>query len=143
MTPSTNVPRWSEPVDPPEPAPPPSVREYVSLQQDVDGSWRLHGCLDADHGALVDAALSEARDRLFRDGDHDVTWVDALVDVAERSFDAAPVERRERFRINLFLDPRHTAAVTWSNGIAAPQAIARLYTCDGTISPVFVDGAVR
>ena len=47
----------------------------------------------------------EARDRLFRDGQGDVTWVDALVDIAERSVDAAPVERRERYRVNLFLDP--------------------------------------
>ena len=55
-------------------------------------------------GAL-DAAMSKARDRLFRDGQRDVTWVDALVDIAERSVDAAPIERRERTAINLFIDP--------------------------------------
>ena len=133
------------PVDEAEPDPTPSsapsCREYLSLQQDVDGSWRLHGCLDADHGTLIDAALSEARDRLFGDGNHDVTWVESLVDVAERSIDAVPTERRERFRINLFLDPANTAAATWINGMAMPEAIAGLYTCDGTISPVFVDQA--
>ena len=121
------------------PAAAPCCREYLSLQQDVDGSWRLHGWLDADHGTLIDAALSEARDRMFGDGNHDVTWVESLVDVAERSIDAAPTERRERFRINLFLDPANSAAVTWINGIAMPEAVASLYTCDGTISPVFVD----
>ena len=125
----------------PTPSPAPSCREYLSLQQDVDGSWRLHGCLDADHGTVIDAALSEARDRLFGDGNHDVTWVESLVDVAERSIDAVPTERRERFRINLFLDPANTAAATWINGMAMPEAIAGLYTCDGTISPVFVDQA--
>jgi hypothetical protein len=52
-------------------------------QQDEDGSWRLLGRLDGDHGAVLDAALAEARDRLFRDGQRDVTWVDALVDIAE------------------------------------------------------------
>ena len=116
----------------------PAQREYVSLQQDEDGTWRLHGSLDADHGAIVDTALSEARDRLFRDGDRDVTSVNALVDLAERSLDRTPLERRERFRINLFLDPASSAVVTWINGIAVPEAIARLYSCDGTISPVFV-----
>ena len=28
--------------------------------------------------------------------------------------------------------------MTWVNGIAMPDAIARLYTCDGTISPIYV-----
>ena len=95
-----------EPTEPDnEPTPQRRDREYVSLQQDDDGTWRLHGSLDADHGAIVDAALAEARDRLFRDGDRDVTSADALVDIAERSLDHTPLERRERFRINLFLDP--------------------------------------
>ena len=127
--------------DPQQAAPAQWQREYLSLQQDGDGSWRLHGRLDADHGALVDAALSEARDRLFREGHHDVTWTDALVDVAERSFVAAPAERRERFRINLFMDPAQSATATWINGIAVPDSIARLCLCDGTISPVFFDEA--
>ncbi len=129
-----------EPIPPaPAPASGPGLREYFSLSQDEGGSWRLHGRLDGDHGALLDVALSEARDRLFRDGQRDVTWVDALVDIAERSVDAAPLERRERYRINLFIDPSQSAAVTWINGIAMPDALARLYTCDGVISPVFVN----
>jgi hypothetical protein len=128
----------SGPGDPPVPAPAGGLREYLSLSQDEDGSWRLHGRFDGDHGAVLDAALAEARDRLFRDGQRDVTWVDALVDIAERSLDGTPVERRERYRINLFLDPALTAAVTWINGIAMPDAIARLYTCDGTINPTYL-----
>jgi Domain of unknown function (DUF222)/HNH endonuclease len=132
----------AEPIKPADaPTPERRDREYVSLQQDEDGSWRLHGRLDADHGAIVDAALSEARDRLFRDGLGDVTWADALVDIAERSLDHAPVERRERFRINLFLDPAASPMATWINGIGVPEAIRRLCACDGTISPVFVAGS--
>jgi hypothetical protein len=130
----------SEPGDRPVPAPASGfgLRECLSLSQDEDGSWRLHGRFDGDHGAVLDAALAEARDRLFRDGQRDVTWVDALVDIAERSLDGTPVERRERYRVNLFLDPALTAAVTWINGIAMPDAIARLYTCDGTINPTYL-----
>ena len=44
----------AEPNNPPEPAPPeasPGLREYLSLLHDEDGSWRLHGRLDGDHGA--------------------------------------------------------------------------------------------
>jgi HNH endonuclease/Domain of unknown function (DUF222) len=115
-----------------------SPREHFSLVQDEDGTWRVHGLLDADHGAIVDAALCEARDRLFREGDRDVTWADALVDIAERSFGAAPLERRERFRPNIFCDPEHSPRATWITGIAVPDAIAKLCTCDGTLSPVFV-----
>jgi hypothetical protein len=128
-----------EQTDQPEPEKPViSPDEYFALVQDEDGTWRVHGRLDADHGAIVDAALCEARDRLFREGDRDVTWVDALVDIAERSFGAAPLERRERFRPNLFFDPERSPRATWTNGIAVPDAIAELCTCDGTISPVFV-----
>ena len=58
-----------------------------------------------------------------------------------RSFVAAPAERRERFRINLFMDPAQSATATWINGIAVPDSIARLCLCDGTISPVFFDEA--
>jgi hypothetical protein len=49
------------------------------------------------------------------------------------------VERRERFRINVFIDPAHSPRATWTNGIAVPDAIAKLCTCDGTLSPVFVE----
>ena len=30
--------------------------------------------------------------------------------------------------------------MTWINGIAVPDAIARFFTCDGTISPIFTSG---
>ena len=70
----------------------------------------------------------------------DVTWVDARR--ATSPNDPSDAEhgqsRRERYRVNVFIDPALSAAVTWVNGIAMPDAIARLYTCDGTISPIFV-----
>src|SRR5262245_60438058 len=50
-----------------------------------DGRYRLRAVLEPDDGAIVDAALREAHDRLFHDGEGEVTWVDALVDVAHRS----------------------------------------------------------
>ena len=52
--------------------------ESVSTWVDDDGRYHLAGELDADRGRIVDAALSAARDRLFRDGHPAVTWVDAL-----------------------------------------------------------------
>ena len=51
------------------------------------------GCaprLEPDDGAIVDAALREARDALFHAGHPDVTWADALVEVAHRSLGGPP-----------------------------------------------------
>ena len=53
------------------------------------GRGPVAGELDADHGRIVDAALSEARDALFHHGQVNVSWADALVEVAQRSSDQA------------------------------------------------------
>ncbi len=122
------------------PAPQPASErspESVSLHVDDDGRFRLRGDLDADHGRLVDAALHEARDRLFHAGQIDVTWVDALIDVINRSLDAAPPARRQRFRVNLFLDPATPIGARWADGTAVPDAITRHLTCDATLTPTF------
>ena len=58
---------------------------HVTGLFDDTGHYRLHALLDADDGAIIDAALREARDALFRDGVTDVTWCDALVEMATRS----------------------------------------------------------
>ena len=120
------------------PAPPASKPERVEMFSGDDGSWNLICRLAADRGMTVEAALREARDRLFRDGHTDVTWADALVDIARRSLDAVDsVGRRERFRITVFIDPEHDARATWTNGITIPDAIRDLLLCDGTITPTF------
>lgn len=112
-----------------------------SFTRHIDETGRMHGSfkLDADHGAVVDAALAAARDRLFAAGATTVTWVDAMVEMAQRSLDAETVERRERFRINLFLDPVADQAARWTNGIAIPDEIRRHLGCDGTFVPAFVE----
>ena len=107
------------------------------MHVDDDGRFRLRGDLDADHGRLVDAALHEARDRLFHAGQIDVTSVDALIDVINRSLDTAPPGRRQRFRVNLFLDPATPLGARWADGTAVPDAITRHLTCDATLTPTF------
>jgi len=105
-----------------------------------DGRWWLSASLDDHRGRLVGQALTEARDRLFRDGRTDVTWADALVDIAERSLTQLPDQRRELYRLNLFLD---TTAGTagWTDRTVLPDSIARHLTCDGAISPILTNGA--
>ncbi len=67
-----------------------------------------------------------------------MTSADALVDIAERSLAAAPLERRNLYRINVFVDPTADLPATWGDGFAIPESIHRLLTCEGTITPTFV-----
>ena len=102
-----------------------------------DGRWRMFVDTSADAGSIIEAALSEARDRLFRDGDSDVADLDALLDVAHRSLDAIDSpSRRDRFRTNIHL---HTdGPASDHRGRPLPAPIAKHITCDGLISPIFV-----
>jgi hypothetical protein len=120
--------------------PPETPAESVSTWTDDDG--RVHGrfALDADHGAIFNSALAAARDRLFRDGCTAVTWVEALLDVCQRSLDSEDAARRERFRINVFLDPTKPLAASWQDGFSVPDAIRRHLDCDGLLTPTFVAG---
>ena len=69
----------------PAPAPSEEVTESLAGWFDDDGRYHLRGELDADHGRIVDAALAEARDALFHDGQVNVSWAAALVEIAHRS----------------------------------------------------------
>jgi hypothetical protein len=83
--------------------------EQVSLVQGDDGMWRLTGRLDADHGAIVETALREALDALYRSGST-VTpaMVDALVELAHRSLDTVTdPARRDRYRVHLHIRGDH------------------------------------
>ena len=130
--------RCAHPVTPP-PAEPPT--DSVSSWFDDAGRYHLSADLAPDRGRLVDAALSAARDRLRSDGGGRVTWIDALLDVAGRSLDAELPARRERFRVNVFIDPSAPVLARWSDGSPVPTAIREHLTCDGTLSAVFTDGA--
>ena len=117
------------------------VEEFLSLWQDDDGSFRLSGRLDADAGMIVQAALDEARDRLFQRGDFGAGLAEALVEMAHASLDSvADPARRSRFRVNLFIntdrDERNMADATGWN---VPDAIRRYLTCNGTVTPVFLE----
>jgi hypothetical protein len=120
------------------------VEEFLSLWQDDDGSFRLTGRLDADAGMIVQAALDEARDRLFQRGDFGAGLVEALVEMAQSSLDSvSDPARRSRFRVNLFintdLSERDMAdAAGWN----VPDAIRRYLTCNGTVTPVFLESGL-
>ena len=118
----------------------PGPDDHVSLWAGDDGRYHLRADLAADRGRIVDAALTAARDRLRQDSGARVTWIDALVDVAERSLDTETPARRDRVRINLFIDPTAPVPATWPDGTSVPDAIRRHLTCDGLLAPVFTAG---
>ena len=59
--------------------------ERCSFHTDDEGRFHLSATGDLVGGATVEAALREAKDALFQAGDHEASWWDALVEVAERS----------------------------------------------------------
>jgi len=75
---------------------------------------------------------------LFNSGATQVTWVEALIEMAQQSLDAQTLERRERFRVNQFTAPTENQSARWTDGTAIPDCIRRLTECDGTLTPVFV-----
>ena len=112
--------------------------ERVAQFFDEHGRYVLHAELDGERGRIVEAALAEAHDRGFRDGNQHLTWADALVDVATRSLAECSVGRLELFRINVFAESG--GPVTWMDRAALPDAVRRQLACDGSWTPVVTDG---
>jgi hypothetical protein len=100
-----------------------------------DGRFTLHLELPADEGAVIDQALREAHNRLFHTGQKDVSWADAIVDVAHRSLAAVQSpDRRDQYRTYIHLD---TEGAWINDGPAIPQTLFDNLTCDGAVRPLW------
>lgn len=134
-------------LDIPEPSteqsPPASRTEpahHARVGFDDDGNFSVHALADATDGAIIDAALREAHDALFRSGHTDVTWLDALVEVCTRSLGAVTsASRRDLFRIVIHVD---TESAWLHNGPALPPTVLDLVLCDGVVQPVWTTGGL-
>jgi hypothetical protein len=96
---------------------------------------------------IVQVALDEARDRLFQRGDFGAGLAEALVEMAQSSLDSvSDPARRSRFRVNLFintdLSDHDTRNMADAAGWNVPDAIRRYLTCNGTLTPVFLDNGL-
>lgn len=144
----------AKPTPTPAPKPAPQPSSTFEFWFGADGWLNGRFALDPESGRIVDQALRHARDLLFHqrnqavDADTDikvtgrrVSWADALVEVAHRFLDSddSPA-RRERFRINLFMNPASDIAAEWADRSAVPDCLADKLTCDGHLTPVFVEG---
>jgi hypothetical protein len=97
---------------------------------------QIHGSLDADQGAVFEAAAAEIRDALLRDGAGDVSWGEVLVEMARRSLSMTSPQRCRRFLPGVHLHCE-TGAVQLTNGVPLPPAIAEYLLCDSSIRPVW------
>jgi hypothetical protein len=106
-----------------------------------DGRWRMSVETDALTGMTIETALRESRDRLFQSGHPDIDWTDALRDVCERSLDTiVDPARRDRYRIHVHL--KTDGQCCDDRGSNLPDAIRQYITCDGLLTPTFIDGAI-
>ena len=118
-----------------------SIDEYCSMGWDDDGRFRMSVRADADLGLIIEAALRESRDQIFRSRGSEVTWLDALREVAERSLDSvADPARRQRFKISVFVDTDGQMAT--SSQAKVPSAIQQRLTCDGSLTPVLLENGL-
>ena len=75
------------------------------MSQDQWGRFTMRFSATADLGALVEAALKEAKDALFRSGRPGVTFGDAMVEITQRSLGAVEsINRRDAYRTYAYLD---------------------------------------
>ncbi len=116
-------------------------RDHLSSGFADDGRYVMHVGAPADQGAVIDQALREARDALFHAGHPDVTWLDALVEICNRSLDTVTsASRRDRYRIYVHLDTDSDGgpANAWlNNGPQLPTSLRDLLCCNAVIRPLW------
>ena len=128
---------------PAEAVEPEDERRSASFVFRDDGTFALSASLPADEGALVERALSKARDDLVADrspGDEPVTWADALVHLSEDHLGGATSPAAERFQVVLHVRgdrPGRDASVHL--GPALPSALRRYRSCDATLRLLLED----
>jgi hypothetical protein len=105
-----------------------------------DGRFRLYLDAPGDVGALIEAALKEAKDGLIAAGVPDVTWTDALTEVCNRSLSGVATKSRvDRYKVHVHLD----TTGGWLNaGMGLPDALTDKICCAGSIQPVWETDSV-
>ncbi|MEA2687362.1 MAG: hypothetical protein QOE93_2557, partial [Actinomycetota bacterium] len=131
-----------EPVAEPTERPVAEARQ-VSFGPTETGAWRLTAVLPPDEGALVEQALGQARDELFRAGEveggpgasaADISWADALVAMADRS--ASGPGRAHRDRHLVLLHVRADGGSHLHLGPGVGPGLARYLSCDSRVRAV-------
>lgn len=135
-TPADTDANTEEPASDTEPEPAAAEPEWVSTRVDDEHRFRLTGSFDLDTGQKIDAALVQAREELFADGQRDISLADCFRHVVERFLDGieSPA-RRNRARVWVHLDADGDGLTP--TGVRIPDSVRDRVTCDGTIQPVW------
>jgi len=108
---------------------------------DEHGRYTLQLNAPGAQGETIDTAIREARDALFLAGHTKVTWLEAFVEVCNRSLGTiASPSRRDRFRTYLHFstDDAGGPARAWLNGGAPlPDSVRDVLVCDGIVRPLW------
>ncbi len=119
-----------DPLDPGA-APPTARLDYR------DGRFHLEFSASAEIGALVEQALCEAKDALFRQGHPRSTMGEAMAEIAARSLQFTgdvSASRLSHYRVYVHLD----AEGGWLQAREAlPEHVIRRMTCNGSLQPVW------
>ena len=111
-----------------------------------DGSWGLRAILPPDEGLRVEKALEAAREAEFRtrhpEGEgspFEISWSDALLRLADQSFDTEPKGRpAERTQVLVHLNGGSGQAHVHL-GPALSGELRRLFSCDASLRWVLED----
>jgi Domain of unknown function (DUF222)/HNH endonuclease len=112
-----------------------SAPPELTMGYDQWGRFTLRFSAPADQGALVEAALKEAKDALFHADRPQATWGEAMIELATRSLATiTSINRRDAYRTYIHLDTEGA----WLTGKPRlPQQLTRKLTCDGILQPVW------
>jgi Domain of unknown function (DUF222)/HNH endonuclease len=116
----------------------PEPEETVHAFFDDDARYKVYADLATERGAIVDKALEEARDALFKSGRKDVTWADALEEICLRSLGTiTSATRSDRYRVVVHVD-EHGG---WLNaGARLKDSVLRDILSNPIIQPLFERG---
>ena len=110
-------------------------QDRVSTGCTDHGRWRINGEMSNVDGSVIDAAICEVKDDLFRGGRTDVTTAEALVELARRYLANLPSKsRRDHYRLWLHLDANADATLT--GGWRVPDTLRDQILCDAVVQPV-------
>lgn len=123
---------------------------HVSSYHDEAGGWQLRAELAADEGALVDKALSAARNDLFDAGQDAVSWADALVRMAHVALDgldpataSGSTRPSARYQAIVHIDPASGLGQPHLAPAWLPASLCRYLTCDVAVRLALHDKSGR
>jgi hypothetical protein len=119
----------------PTPVPAPEPEHRLSVGFNDDGDFFVHGLANTVDGAIINNALTEAKDALFHAGNVDVTWLDALIEICQRSLGTVDSpSRQDLYRTIIHLDSEGA----WvQNGPAVPPELLSRLMCCGMVQPLW------